>query len=43
MNLRHYNSLDAPDIYHLTHDLVVHKGAYVAVRDETPNVFYNMA
>ena len=43
MNLRHYNSKEAPNIYQLTHDLVVHKGAYVAVRDETPNIFYHIA
>ena len=32
MNLRHYNSNEAPDTYQLMHDLVVtniHKGAYM--------------
>ena len=26
-----------------THDLVVYKWVYVAVRDETPNMFYHIA
>ena len=43
LNPRHYNSPNTPDVYQLTHDLIVHKEAYVAVKDETPDMYYHIA